>query len=244
MQKILLGIAAELPKYVQTSRAEMDFKAARFAMVESQIRPNGVRDPEILNAFAAVPREQFVPERLKALAYIDEALPVGSNEYGASTRYLLPPMTLSRLLEQGDAVNARRVLDIGGVTGYSAAILSRLGGKVFALEESKELAELSEQCLKEARVEGVQVAAGPLNLGLKAEQPYDLILVNGAMAKEPRGLFDQLAEGGRLAGVMRNGWQGQAYVFEKVGNVISGRAVFDASAEFVPGFEVEPHFVF
>jgi protein-L-isoaspartate(D-aspartate) O-methyltransferase len=222
----------------------MDIQAARFAMVESQIRPNGVRDPNILNAFAAIPRELFVPHELKPLAYIDEALPVVTGKSGGAGRYLLPPMTLAKLLQCSDAADARRVLDIGGVTGYSAAILSQLGGKVFALEASADLAGQSEKCLKEARIEGVRVAAGPLNQGLKAEQPYDLILVNGAMAAEPHPLFDQLAEGGRLAGIIRTGWQGQAYLFEKAGGVVSGRAVFDASAEYLPGFEEKPHFVF
>jgi protein-L-isoaspartate(D-aspartate) O-methyltransferase len=221
----------------------MDMQTARFAMVESQIRPNGVRDPNILNAFAAVPRELFVPQALKPLAYIDEALPVGPGNGGAR-RYLLPPMTLAKLLQVSDAAEARRVLDIGGVTGYSAAILSQFGGKVFALEASPDLAGQSEKCLKEAGVEGVPVAAGPLNHGLKGNEPYDLIVVNGAMMSEPHSLFEQLAEGGRLAGIIRSGWQGQAYLFEKAGGVVSGRAVFDASAEYLPGFEEKPHFVF
>ena len=222
----------------------MDFQTARLAMVESQIRPNAVRDPLILNAFATLPREAFVPESQKALAYMDEAVPVLPATEGSPPRYLLPSMVLAKLL-QGAAVSpSDHALDIGGATGYSAAVLAQICRKVEALETSEALAGAMKQNLKAANAEQVSVHHGPLNRGVDASKPYDLILLNGSVAEEPRELFDQLAEGGRLVTIIRRGWQGYAVLFTKSSGAVSGRPIFDAAAEYLPGFERHPNFVF
>ncbi len=222
----------------------MNFKAARLAMVESQIRPNGVRDPRLLNAFASIPRENFVPEDRKALAYMDEAVPAAPASAGSPARYLLPPMVLARMLQFANPPATGRALDVGGVTGYSAAILAQLCAKVHALESSESLGETMKRCLVRAGIDTVSVHAGALNAGLASEKPYDLILVNGGVSKEPKELLDQLAEGGRLVAIVGKGWLGHAFLFTKSSGVISGRAVFDAGAEILPGFEAKPQFVF
>ena len=222
----------------------MDFQAARAAMVDSQIRPNGVRDPLILNAFATVPREVFVPEAQKALAYRDEAIPVTVSCAGAPARALLPPMILARLL-QGAAVSpSDRVLDIGGATGYSAAIVSRICEKVVALETNDALAETMKRNLEAVNAAPVSIHHGPLDRGVDESKPYTLILLNGSVAEEPRPLFAQLAEEGRLVAIVRSGWQGQAFLFTKSGGAVSGRPLFDAAADYLPGFEKRPDFVF
>jgi protein-L-isoaspartate(D-aspartate) O-methyltransferase len=222
----------------------MDFKAARMAMVESQVRPNGVRDPRILNAFASVPRELFVPEEQKALAYMDEAVLAAPASAGSPARLLLPPMVLARMLQFANPAENARALDVGGVTGYSAAILARLCKKVHALESSESFGERMEACLKSAGAEAVSVHTGPLNEGLVGEKPFDVILVNGGVAKEPKELLGQLSEGGRLVCIIGKGWLGHAYLFTKSSGVVSGRAVFDAGAEILPGFEAKLQFVF
>jgi len=222
----------------------MDFQTARLAMVESQIRPNAVRDPLILNAFATLPREAFVPESQKALAYMDEAVLVLPAAEGSPPRYLLPSMVLAKLL-QGAAVSpSDHALDIGGATGYSAAVLAQICRKVEALETSEALAGAMKQNLKAANAEQVSVHHGPLNRGVDASKPYDLILLNGSVAEEPKELFDQLAEGGRLVTIIRRGWQGHAVLFTKSSGAVSGRPIFDAAAEYLPGFEKHPNFVF
>ena len=98
--------------------------------------------------------------------------------------------------------------------------------------------------LRSAGVDTVSVHHGALEAGLAAEKPFDLILVNGGVSSEPKQLLDQLAEGGRLVAILRRGWQGHAYLFTKASGAVSGRAVFDAGAEFLPGFEPKPEFVF
>src|SRR5262249_15806825 len=167
----------------------MQFGAARLAMVESQIRPNGVRDPFILRAFAALPREHFVPEKQRALAYMDEALPVAPASASSPARCLLPPMILARMLQAALPSHADHALDIVGATGYSAAILARLCKKVDALEVTEPLAEEMRRCLKDAGADTVTVHCGPLNEGVSTSKPFDLILVNGGVAEEPKALF-------------------------------------------------------
>jgi protein-L-isoaspartate(D-aspartate) O-methyltransferase len=222
----------------------MNFDAARMAMVESQIRPNGVRGTAILNAMATLPRELFVPEGERALAYRDGPVLAAEAAGGAPARYLLAPMTLSRMLQALAPSQADRALDVGGVTGYSAAILAQTCGKVLALEASESLANKTRECLKAAGVRGVEVYSGPLNEGLAKEQPFTLILVSGAAAQEPERLLGQLAVGGRLAVIIRKGWFGHAYLFTKSAGAVSGRPVFDAGAEILPGFEAVPQFAF
>src|SRR5271165_6164178 len=159
----------------------MNFEKARLAMVESQLRPNGVRDPLILNAFASLPREWFVPEDQRALAYRDEAVPVIAAKPGTPARYLLPTMVLARMLQFAAPQAKDRALDIGGATGYSAAVLSRLCKSVDALEESEQTASETKQCLEQAGVKGVAVHAGPLTAGLPGSN-LDLIVISGAVA--------------------------------------------------------------
>jgi protein-L-isoaspartate(D-aspartate) O-methyltransferase len=222
----------------------MDFRRARLAMVESQIRPYGVRDPLILNAFATLPREEFVPEKQKPLAYIDEALTVVPATAGQPARALLSPMGLARMLQYVAPQQSDHALDIGGVTGYSAAILSELCGKVDALETTEALADGMKKNLAKVGADGVAVHVGPFGAGLDACKPYGVIFLNGAVCEEPRELFAQLAEGGRLMAIIRKGWQGQAWLFAKNDGAVSGRPVFDSGAEFIPGFEPKTQFVF
>lgn len=222
----------------------MNFKAARLAMVESQIRPNAVRDPRILNAFASIPRELFVPEDQKALAYMDNAVLAAPASPSSPARHLLPPMVLARMLQFANPPAAGRALDVGGATGYSAAILAQLCKEVHAIESSESLAQGMRECLRNAGAGAVSVYSGPLNEGLADKRPFDIIIVTGGVSKEPKLLFDQLAEGGRLVAIIGKGWHGHAFLFTKSEGVVSGRAVFDAGAETLPGFEEKPQFVF
>jgi protein-L-isoaspartate(D-aspartate) O-methyltransferase len=222
----------------------MNFETARMAMVESQIRPNGVRDPRVLNALASVPRECFVPEGQKTLAYMDGAVLAAPATPHSPARHLLSPMVLARMLQFAGPFETDRALDVGGATGYSAAILAKTCGTVHALEASELLAARTEQCLRAAGIQTVKVHHGALDAGLATEKPFDLILVAGGIAGEPKLLLDQLADGGRLVTVIRKGWHGHAYLYTKASGIVSGRPVFDAGAEFLPGFEPKPEFVF
>ncbi|HYN47453.1 MAG TPA: methyltransferase domain-containing protein, partial [Candidatus Nanopelagicales bacterium] len=117
------------------------YAAARTRMVETQLRARGVRDPRVLAAMAAVPREAFVPARLRDLAYADEALPI---EHGQTISQPLMVALMSELLapEPGD-----RVLDVGTGSGYQAAVLAAMGCRVTSVERVPELAATARERL-------------------------------------------------------------------------------------------------
>ena len=118
----------------------IDFARQRLTMVETQLRPNAVTDTRLLAAMRTLPRERFVPARLAALAYMDEGIEVFPATDGAPARYLLAPMVLARLVQLAAVEPQDAVLDVGCATGYSTAVLARLGRQVIGLEPEPELA--------------------------------------------------------------------------------------------------------
>jgi protein-L-isoaspartate(D-aspartate) O-methyltransferase len=219
-----------------------DFAAQRLAMVESQIRPNEVTGTRLLAAMRELPRELFVPEKLRSLAYIDEAIEIFPSVDGAPARYLLAPMVLARLVQLAAVGPEDSVLDVGCGTGYSTAVLARLGRKVVGLEP--ELADAARRALRTIGAENVEIVEGALPRGYKRGAPYDVILLNGSVPEIPEALIEQLEEGGRLTAVLAGGLQGKAYLFVKVAGAASGLPHFDAGARPLPGFRPAPAFVF
>jgi len=217
----------------------IDYRAARLNMVDSQLRTNQVTDGALLEAFLAVPRERFVPAPLAGVAYADEKLPI------APRRCLLEPMVLARMLQLLALLPGDRVLEVGAGTGCASAYLSRLAVNVIALESDAGLAATARARLKELGCSNVTVVEGPLPAGHAAGAPYDAILFDGAVAAIPETIADQLAEGGRLATVVKpDGTMGQAVLMMRADGVLSQRPVFDAASQFLPGFEPAPGFVF
>jgi len=209
-----------------------DYAAARLNMVEGQIRPNKVTDPSLITALLAVPREQYVPKAARSIAYVDEDIPV------ATGRYLMEPMVLARLLQEAGVVDRDIALVVGCGTGYSSVIMARLCATVVALESDPELVRRATATLSEQGVENVAVVEGRLPDGYPQQAPYDVILIDGAVSQVPSALLDQLAEGGRLVAVVSpEGRLGQARLFERRGDVVSSRVLFDANVRLLPGFE-------
>ena len=217
-----------------------DFAAPRLAMVESQLRPNEVTDRRLLAAMLTLPRERFVPPKLRGLAYMDEAIQVFPSIDGAPARFLLAPMVLARLIQLAAVEPGDEVLDIGCTTGYSTTVLSRLARRVIGLEPEPELAETAGEALRDLGIANAEIVEGPLDRGHPAGAPYDVILVNGAVGEPPEALFPQLKPGGRLAVVVlsgaNSGTQGKAFLFVKIGEEASGQPYFDAGAKLLPGF--------
>ena len=224
-----------------------DFEQQRLSMVESQLRPNEVTDRRLLAAMRALPREHFVPSPLRDLAYIDEGLEVFPAIDGAPARYLLAPMVLARLVQLASVEPQDSVLDIGCATGYSTAVLAGLGRQVIGQEPEPELAEAARRALRELHIANAEIVTGPLAKGHPAGAPYDVILLNGSVPEVPETLLAQLAEGGRLAAIVKganNPSQGKACLFVKIGGEASGVPHFDAGAKMLPGFAPEPVFTF
>lgn len=217
----------------------VDYATARFNMVESQLRTNRVIDRRLLEAFEAVPRERFVPERLRSIAYVDEDLRI------ARGRYLMEPMVLARLLEAAAIEAGDVALDIGCGLGYASAVMARLAGTVVALESDEALAKQAEALLQAEAVDNAVVVTGPLDQGYPGQAPYNVILIDGAVAEVPQSVSGQLAEAGRLVAVVKRGpGMGRATLHERVGGLVSGRELFDAATPLLPEFAREPGFVF
>jgi len=242
---MLKGVGASVRSKQQGTM--IDFARRRLTMVETQLRPNEVTDRRLLAAMGTLPRERFVPERVRAFAYIDEGIEVFPAIDAAPARALLAPMVLARLVQLAAVEPGDTVLDVGCATGYSTAILARLGREVVGVEPEPELAETARANLRALALANVEIVEGGLARGCPEKGPYGMILLNGSVPAPPESLFGQLKEGGRLAAILSGpgpGTQGKATRFVKVGGEVSGLPHFDAGAAPLPGFFRESSFDF
>lgn len=222
-----------------------DLTLQRQNMVESQVRPSDVTDRRIPRAMGTVPREAFVSAVRKNLAYLDIDLPVDvPGQTGVSGRVLLAPRTLAKLLQLASVEATDIVLDIGCATGYSSAILSKLAQTVVALESDTALAQEGTRVLQSLGADNVAVVQGDLAAGYPAEGPFDVIVIEGAVAAVPDALLGQLKDGGRMVAILSDGRTGRATVWRRTGGAISESDAFDAAAPFLPGFAPSRGFVF
>jgi protein-L-isoaspartate(D-aspartate) O-methyltransferase len=215
------------------------YETARAKMIDCQLRPNKVTDERIIDAFARVRRELFVPEHLRGVAYVDEDLPLGKG------RYLMEPMVAARLLQAAMPDRKDTALVVGASVGYEAALLALLARGVVALEEDAELARRGRAALVDHRIASVSYVEEPLSAGHRQRAPYDVILFGGAVAAIPSEIAAQLSEGGRMGAVLRPGQGvGRATLTTRTGGVLAHRVIFDAATPLLPGFVPTPAFVF
>ncbi|MGI9514654.1 MAG: protein-L-isoaspartate O-methyltransferase family protein [Anderseniella sp.] len=222
----------------------IDYAIARENMIESQVRPNGITDARVIDAMSEVPREVFVPEDIKSLAYMDEDVPLSVGSDGRK-RHLMEPMAFARLLQAAVIQPDECVLDVGSAAGYSSAILSKLAQLVVAVEEDADLAEAANQNLLRLQINNVAVFNSSMHEGHQAEAPYDVIVINGRVGQVPDALLSQLTDGGRLVAVVGETDTAEVLVYTKAGDVTAPRYVCDASIPLLPGFEkADPGFIF
>src|SRR5437870_329873 len=169
-----------------------EFAEPRRRMVDAQLRRRGITDERVLDAMGRVPRELFIPDDLRDLAYEDGALPIG---YGQtiSQPYIVGVICALLALE-----GRERVLDVGTGSGYQAAVLAELAADVTTIERVPELAERARAALVEAGYREVDVRVGDGSLGVPEKSPFDAIAVAAAAPTVPDCLYEQLVEGGRL----------------------------------------------
>ena len=191
------------------------FSTARQKMVDGQVRPSDVTDIRIIDAMLAVPREAFVPENKRALAYLDLNLDV--SEDGSAGRFLIQPAVLARMLQAAEIKETDHVLVVGCATGYAAAVIAKFAGEVRSA----------------ASADGDQASA-----------PFDVIVLNGATEIVPEKLYGQLRDGGRLVGVFAMSKPQRATIVTRSHGDFGNRALFDAAVPVLPGMERLPAFVF
>lgn len=217
-----------------------NFDIARDNMIFSQLRPNGISSPALIEAIKAVPRERFVPRHLQRIAYVDEDIDLGGGHY------LSEPTVLARLLQALEIEAGDVVLDIGCGTGYSTALLSHLAGTVVAIEADAEAATEAERLLGELGICNIAVVQQPsLAAGYAAQAPYHKILIDGGVGEVPQDILNQLADGGKLVAVLsKKGHMGSAVLYSRSGDHFSMRVLFDAATPILAGFEPRKSFEF
>jgi len=186
-------------------RAAVDASLARAEMVERQLRRRGISDERVLAAMARVPRELFLPERLRAYAYDDGALPIGHRQ--TISQPFVVATICSLLALDGD----ERVLDVGTGSGYQAAVLAELAAEVVTIDRIEALANTARARLVEAGYGSVEVRVGDGSMGVPERAPFDGVAVAAAAPSVPPALYEQLADGGRLV-VPRGSRRGQELV--------------------------------
>ena len=169
-----------------------DYAAEREAMVERQLRRRGITEPDILDAFRAVPREEFVSMEQAHLAYGDHPLPIEAGQT-ISQPYIVALMIQAAAIKPGD-----RVLEVGAGSGYAAAVISRIAQRVIAVERQHELVEVARERMRRLGYGNVEIVEGDGTKGWRDEAPYDAILAAASGSHVPSPLIEQLAPNGRI----------------------------------------------
>ena len=216
----------------------MDYAQAREIMVDSQIRPNDVTDPRIVAAFMRTPREVFVPNSRKSVAYAELEIETSPG------RALWAARDTAKLIKMADIKASDVVLVVGAGAGYEAALISHLADTVIALDETAALVDQMSQRFAAVGIDRAAPVEGPLEKGLPEQAPFDVIYVAGMIETLPEAWAGQLREGGRLAAVVADGSIGRGKVFTKAGTTLSAREGFDACPPRFTAFDRKPSFSF
>jgi protein-L-isoaspartate(D-aspartate) O-methyltransferase len=203
-----------------------EFAAARRYMVETQIRPRGIRDEGVLAAMARVPRERFVPAEIAHEAYADNALPIDCEQT------ISQPIIVAMMTEALGLSGREKVLEVGTGSGYQTAILAELAAEVFSIERHAELSRQAGERLAALGYRNVRLKMGDGSLGWPEEAPFDRIVVTAGAAECPIALWEQLAEGGVLVGPFGPLSDQALYEIHKIGGQPQRR--FLTACRFVP----------
>ena len=218
------------------------FATARQKMVDGQVRTSDVTDIRILDAMLAVPREAFVPEKLRALAYLDRDL--AFCEGGGSTRFLIKPAVSAKMLQAAAIKHTDKVLVAGTAPAYMAAVVATLAGEVVATESDSSQVANAKEVLAQLGLGNVTFTAAAPARGDAENAPYDVIVLDGATEIRPDQLYSQLREDGRLVGIFAMTNPSRATIVTRSHGDFGSRVLFDASAPVLPGLERLPTFVF
>jgi protein-L-isoaspartate(D-aspartate) O-methyltransferase len=205
-----------------------DFAAEREAMVERQIESRGIREPTILEAFRSVPREEFLADEYRDLAYGDHPIPIEAGQT-ISQPYIVALMIHAAEIKCGD-----RVLEVGAGSGYAAAVMSRIAGEVIAMERQTELVAVAQERMQRLGYDNVRIVEGDGTRGWPGEAPYEAILAAASGSHVPPAWVEQLTDGGRI--VMPVGDPGWVQKLVKVTKGPAGKLITEdlGAVRFVP----------
>ncbi len=216
------------------------FALSRKNMVDCQLRPNKVTDKRVLSAFETLPREEFVPRNQRAVAYVDEDLPLPGG------RSMMEPLVLSRIVQALDVQQHQSVLVVGGSTGYATAIMACLVDSVISIETRAQLVEKAQETLVSCGLDNAVAIKGRLTEGFAKEAPYHRILIEGSVETVPDTLLDQLSADGMLAAIWRPADHpvGVASIWTRAGSGFARKPLFDAQVPLLDEFRAKREFIF
>jgi len=205
---LLLG-ALILTDSVHAQRAR-DYEVLRQQMVDVAVKGAGVKDPRVIRSMLITPRHEFVPQRIrKTQSYLDAGIPIGESQTISS------PFIVAYMTQELDPQPTDKVLEIGTGSGYQAAILSPLVGKVYSIEIVEKLGKTAAKVLKKLKYENVYTKIGDGYKGWAEHAPFDKIIVTCSPEDIPKPLIDQLKEGGVIIVPMGERHQQTLYLMEK-----------------------------
>lgn len=206
-------------------------------MIDSQLRSSGVTERRLIAAFLDVPRELFVAEGRKSVAYVDDLQPLG-----AGKRFILSPAHFGRMAQLAEIVDSSRVLDVGAATGYSTAVLARIAAHVVGIEIESGLVDRANGHLAQLGVQNASVIAGGTEAAVG--QLFDAIVVEGAVEVEPHDLIALLAPGGRLVVPLLRRGIAVIHVIQRNDDGVMFTSEFDATMPRLWSWAHKDEFVF
>lgn len=217
----------------------MNIEQARFNMIEQQIRPWEVLDPQVLDLLFVVKREDFVPPAYRSLAFADMEIPLGHGQV------MLAPKIEARLLQELGVKKTDKVLEIGTGSGYMAALLAARAEYVTTVELNPELAQTARQNLERDGIANVSVEVGNGLDGRPQRGPFDVIVISGSIPFLPAEVLKQLRVGGRLVAIVGEAPVMEAQLItctaEGVYNTVN---LFETVAPALTGAPAKSHFEF
>lgn len=209
----------------------MKFEYQRKQMVESQLRANLVTDESILDSFLTILYENFLPEKLKSIAYVDDLININDN------RFLLRPFILGKLISNLNLDLKFNILDIGSCTGYSSAILSKLFKKVYSVESDKHCFEESKINISKSKILNIRLFNQNYNELNLEDNKFDNILINGAINANPLYLINFLKLNGKLLTIFNDGTNSYAACYIKKKKSFDKVRIFDASSPLLINYK-------
>jgi protein-L-isoaspartate(D-aspartate) O-methyltransferase len=220
----------------------MDIEKARFNMIEQQVRPWDVLDPDILESLALVRREDFVPEIYSDLAFADVEIPlvIGGRRTG---QCMFTPKLEARLLQSLEVHRHESALEIGTGSGYGTALLAQRTRKIQSWEIDPVIAEFAAANLRRAGITDVRLNVGDASR-LGSDQPFDVIVLSGSVAQVPEYLLERLSEGGRLFAIVGEAPTMHGRLYTRIGRRCTASDLFETVAPRLHGFPSGPGFKF
>lgn len=209
-----------------------DFNSMRVNMVNNQIKPFAVTNPVILDAFATIPRENFGQFVIESAIYTDNILYLNQKKKFES-RFYLSAAVFAKMIQIADIKKHESVLDIGCLTGYSSAILSKICSTVDGLEQHDELVDISKENIKKLGIENINVHHGNLKDGYMKKELFDAIFINGSVDLVPQPINDQVKDGGRVITIKREGLIGYMVIYKKAGDYMTQINHFEITVPYI-----------